>query len=57
MARKMVFLFVAPLSTRYSFRPLKRDRSVGEKILLKEAVKDWESEGGNLAPRVPSASR
>ena len=54
MVRKMILLFVAAVSSFYAFRVLKRNRSAGEKILHQEAVKDWESEGGNLAPQAPS---
>jgi len=56
MVKKMIFLFIASASTLYGFRTLKRKKSAGEKILHKEAVKDWESEGGNLAPQVPPAN-
>ena len=52
----MIFLLIASESTFYVFRTLKRKKSAGEKILHKEAVKDWESEGGNLAPQVPPAN-
>lgn len=54
MVKKMIFLFVASVSSLYAFRALKRNRSAGEETLHKEAVKDWESEGGNLAPQAPS---
>jgi len=56
MVKKMIFLFIATASTLYGFRSLKRKKSAGDKILHKEAVKEWESEGGNLAPQVPPAS-
>jgi len=40
----------------YGFRALKRNKRAGEKPLNKAAVKDWESEGGNLAPPASSKS-
>jgi hypothetical protein len=54
MVRKMILLFVTAVSSLYAFRALQRNRSAGEKILHKEADKDWESEGGNLAPQASS---